>query len=89
MRGRVRWPVARFGHVQLTSWVSNTERAIITTADIAPSLGPPVRPEGATTAEPKGYQQITGWQVGGSPVTRRASRKPAFLACAEAMQRDA
>ena len=53
----------RFGHVQLSAWVSNTERAIITATDIAPTLALPAPPEGVNTAEPKGYQQITGWQV--------------------------
>ncbi len=51
--------------MQLSAWVADTERAVITAAPIAAALAQPQGlPDGAaTTAEPKGYQLITGWQV--------------------------
>ena len=56
-------PWGRYGHVQLSAWTSNTEKAVITAAEILPAAPDGVpSPDGGGVA-PKGYQQITGWQA--------------------------
>jgi hypothetical protein len=48
--------------VLLSAWITNTEKTFITAADIAPDLAERVQDTAGKL--PKGYQQITGWQVG-------------------------
>lgn len=50
--------------MQLSAWTSATEKAVITAAEILPSAPDAAGEEGGGVA-PKGYQQITGWQVRG------------------------
>ena len=52
----------RYGHVQLSAWTTNTEKAVITAAEILPSAPDAPEADGGGVA-PKGYQQITGWQA--------------------------
>lgn len=47
--------------MQLSAWTSNTEKSVITAAEIAPPLAEQAPPPNGVA--PKGYQQITGWQV--------------------------
>ena len=52
----------RYGHVQLSAWTTNTEKAVIMAAEILPSAPDAPEADGGGVA-PKGYQQITGWQA--------------------------
>ncbi|CAL8462927.1 g2461 [Coccomyxa elongata] len=53
---------ARYGHVLLSAWISNTEKTVITAAEISPGTAGRVQ-ETNTGALPKNYEQITGWEV--------------------------
>lgn len=54
----------RYAHVQLSAWTSSTERTVIAASE-APSALPELSNEAAgNAAASKGFQQITGWQVG-------------------------
>lgn len=46
----------------LSSWISNTEKTVITAAEISHETAERVHEKNAG-ALPKGYQQITGWEV--------------------------
>ncbi|EIE27268.1 hypothetical protein COCSUDRAFT_55287 [Coccomyxa subellipsoidea C-169] len=52
----------RYGHALLSAWISNTEKTVITAAEISPETVGRVQ-EVNSGALPKGYQQITGWEV--------------------------
>lgn len=54
--------MCRYGHALLSAWISNTEKTVITAAEISPETVGRVQ-EVNSGALPKGYQQITGWEV--------------------------
>ena len=54
---------ARYGHVLLSTWVTDQERTVLAAAEMAPGLGDDASSAPGHTGASNAFNQVTAWQA--------------------------
>jgi len=54
---------ARYGHVLLSTWVTDQERTVLAAAEMAPGLGEEASSAPGHTGASNAFNQVTAWQA--------------------------